>query len=173
MWWGALDIALLLSNGKHVIAPTDRGYLMKYNLDAELMNVGLYYGDEKTKPFFYGYIFPQPPDAEHLPMIPPDVSWSDAIKEWVLPCDRVRFAADPAAELRNSRCTLRAMRYDRRLGPRRALLRRAATAQRVSLGDQGLKICTVGEASRRNTLLKCHRSWPVEAEERRTPCGRA
>jgi Family of unknown function (DUF5996) len=100
VWWGALDVSLLLFSGKHVAPPTDRGYIMKYDLDAELMNVGLYYGDEKTAPFFYGYIFPQPPGAETLPIAPAGASWSDAIKEWVLPYDAVRNAADPAAELR-------------------------------------------------------------------------
>jgi Family of unknown function (DUF5996) len=46
VWWGALDVALLLFSGKHVTPPTDRGYLMKYDLDAEMMNVGFYLGDE-------------------------------------------------------------------------------------------------------------------------------
>ena len=100
VWWGALDVALLLFNGKHVAAPIDRGYLLKYDLDAEMLNVGLYYGDENTAPFFYAYIFPQPPGAEALPIAPPGATWSDALKEWVLPYDTVRFAADPEAELR-------------------------------------------------------------------------
>jgi hypothetical protein len=100
VWWGALDVALLLFSGKHVAPPTDRGYILKYDLDAEMMNVGLYYGDEKTAPFFYGYIFPQPPGADKLPIAPAAVSWSETIKEWVLPYDAVRNAADPAAELR-------------------------------------------------------------------------
>jgi hypothetical protein len=100
VWWGALDVSLLLFSGKHVEAPTDRGYIMKYDLDAELMAAGLYYGDENTPPFFYGYIFPQPAGAPELPMAPRAASWSDAIKEWVLPYDAVRHAADPAAELR-------------------------------------------------------------------------
>ena len=43
---------------------------MKYDLDAELMNVGLYYGDEKTPPFFYGYIYPEPAAAASLPVEP-------------------------------------------------------------------------------------------------------
>jgi hypothetical protein len=80
VWWGALDVALILFNGKHVTPPTDRGYIMKYDLDAELMAAGLYYGDETTAPFFYAYIFPQPANAERLPI--------------------VRDAADPAATLR-------------------------------------------------------------------------
>ena len=99
LWWGALDVALLLFSGKHVTPPTDRGYLMKYDLDAELMNVGLFYGDETTPPFFYGYIYPQPPGAETLPIAPAAASWSTVIKEWVLPYDAVRFAAEPAVEL--------------------------------------------------------------------------
>jgi hypothetical protein len=99
LWWGALDVALLLFNGKHVPAPTDRGYLLRYDLDAEMMNVGLYPGDDKTEPFFYGYIFPQPENAAQLPMAPAGASWSDQIKEWVLPYEAVRTAADPAAAL--------------------------------------------------------------------------
>jgi hypothetical protein len=99
LWWGALDLALLLFNGKHVAPPTDRGYIMRYDLDAELMNVGLYPGDDATAPFFYGYIFPQPENAAHLPIAPRNASWSDAIKEWVLPYDAVRTAADPGAAL--------------------------------------------------------------------------
>ena len=100
MWWGALDVALLLFNGKHATAPADRGYIMRYDLDAEMMNAGLYYGDEKTPPFFYGYVYPQPPGAEGLPIAPAAASWSDAVKEWVLPYDAVRRAADPERELR-------------------------------------------------------------------------
>jgi hypothetical protein len=99
VWWGALDVALLIFNGKHVAPPTDGGYIMKYDLDAELMNVGLYYGDETTPPFFYGYIYPEPPKPETLPIAPATASWSAAIKEWMLPYEAVRSAANPAAEL--------------------------------------------------------------------------
>jgi hypothetical protein len=99
LWWGAFDVALLLFNGKHVAPPTDRGYLLRYDLDAEMMNVGLYPGDDKTGPFFYGYIFPQPENAPELPIAPAGASWSDQIKEWVLPYDTVRNAPDPRAVL--------------------------------------------------------------------------
>jgi hypothetical protein len=100
LWWGAFDVALMLFNGKHVTPPTDRGYLMRYDLDAELMNVGFYPGDDKSEPFFYGYIFPEPQGAPQLPIAPATASWSDAIKEWVLPYDAVRTSADPAAAIR-------------------------------------------------------------------------
>jgi hypothetical protein len=100
VWWGALDVALILFNGKHVTPPDDRGYLMKYDLDAELMNVGLYLGDEHNAPFFYGYIYPQPERAEHLPIHPVQASWSAQLHEWMLPYDDVRSAVDPAAAIR-------------------------------------------------------------------------
>lgn len=100
VWWGALDVSLMLFNGKHATPPTDRGYLMKYDLDAELMNVGLFFGDEQTAPLFYAYIFPQPSGAERLPIAPASASWSDTMKEWVLPYEAVRSATEPAAELR-------------------------------------------------------------------------
>ncbi|MDQ2865241.1 MAG: DUF5996 family protein [Candidatus Eremiobacteraeota bacterium] len=99
VWWGALDVALLLFNGKHAAAPSDRGFIMKYDLDAQMMNAGLFYGDETTPPFFYGYIFPQPAGAEKLAIGPSAASWSEPLKEWLLPYDDVRHAADPSAQL--------------------------------------------------------------------------
>ncbi|MBV8116546.1 MAG: hypothetical protein JOZ01_01135 [Candidatus Eremiobacteraeota bacterium] len=61
------------------------------------MNVGLFFGDEQTAPFFYGYIYPQPGAAEKLAIAPPSATWSTQLNEWVLPYDRVRAAADPVA----------------------------------------------------------------------------
>jgi hypothetical protein len=96
LWWGAFDLAVILFNGRHVPAPTDRGYLFRYDLDAELMNCGLYFGDEKTAPFFYGYVYPQPEGAEAAAM-PTGVTWSATLEEWMLPYERVRTSAAPAA----------------------------------------------------------------------------
>ncbi|HZO93530.1 MAG TPA: DUF5996 family protein [Candidatus Baltobacteraceae bacterium] len=97
LWWGAFDLSLMLFNGKHAQAPADRGYLLKYDLDAELLNVGLYYGEENAAPFFYGYIHPEPPNAPGLAIAPDAASWSDALHEWVLPYESVRRSSDPAA----------------------------------------------------------------------------
>ena len=99
-WWGAFDVALLLFSGRKVTPPADRGYIMKYDLDAELMNVGLYLGDETTAPLFYGYIYPQPHGAERLPIAPPAASWSPQLSEWILPYDAVRAAIDREAVIR-------------------------------------------------------------------------
>jgi hypothetical protein len=99
LWWGALDFALLLFNGKHVPPPTDRGYLLRYDLDAAMLNVGFYPGDDASAPFFYGYIVPQPGGAATLPVAPAGAAWSETIREWVLPYETVRAAVDPAATL--------------------------------------------------------------------------
>ncbi|MBV8148285.1 MAG: hypothetical protein JO092_04275 [Candidatus Eremiobacteraeota bacterium] len=97
VWWGGFDVALLLFSGKRVTPPTDRGYLVKYDLDAELMSVGLFLGDEQTAPFFYGYIFPEPPGAEQLAIRPPQATWSTQLREWTLPYEAVRSSNDPKA----------------------------------------------------------------------------
>lgn len=94
LWWGAFDLALMLFSGRRVAPPTDRGYLMKYDLDAELMNVGIYLGDEQNAPFFYGYIYPEPPNAANLPVASP-ATWSTQLREWTMPYDDVRSLDDP------------------------------------------------------------------------------
>ena len=101
LWWGAMDIAVMLFSGRHVQAPTDRGYLLKYDLDAELLNVGLYFGETQTPPFFYGYIYPEPENAASLAVAPAPASWSNDLHEWVLPYAAVRESSDPAAVLRS------------------------------------------------------------------------
>lgn len=99
LWWGALDLALLFFSGKHVPAPLDRGYLLRYDLDAEMLNVGFYPGDEGNPAFFYGYIYPQPAGAPEL-TVPDGVTWSAQLGEWVLPYETVRADPDPPARLR-------------------------------------------------------------------------
>lgn len=99
LWWGGLDLSLMLFSGKHADPPRDRGYLLRYDLDAELMNVGFYPGDEGVAPFFYGYVNPQPPGCERLPIAPAAATWSSQLGEWVLPYEAVRNGADPGADL--------------------------------------------------------------------------
>jgi hypothetical protein len=99
VWWGGLDVALLLFSGKRVTPPADRGYIAKYDLDAQLMNVGLFLGDDQNAPFFYGYIFPEPPGAEKLAIRPSQASWSTQRREWTLPYEAVRSSNDPQATI--------------------------------------------------------------------------
>ncbi len=99
VWWGAFDLSMMLFNGKHVAPPTDRGYLLKYDLDAELMNVGFYPGEEKNGPIFYGYIYPEPKGAESMSPELKGSTWSPQLHEWVLPYDVVRRSPNPGVVL--------------------------------------------------------------------------
>lgn len=94
LWWGAFDLALLLFTGKHVPAPLDRGYLFKYDLDAEMMNAGFYPGDDANEAFYYGYIYPEPPGCSEVAIVEGTI-WSEQFREWILPYSTLRAAAQP------------------------------------------------------------------------------
>ena len=95
-WWGGFDFALLLFTGKHLLAPDDRGYIMRYDLDAEHMNAGFWFGDDNNPtPGFYGYLVPRPDGCESAPIGAENAGWVEAMGEWVMPYDAVREKRDP------------------------------------------------------------------------------
>ena len=70
-WWGGFDFAVLLFTGNHEAAPDDRGYIMRYDLDAEHMNAGFWPGDDNAPyPAFYAYLVPRPDGCETAPIGP-------------------------------------------------------------------------------------------------------
>lgn len=99
-WWGAFDFAVLLFSGEHAAAPEDRGYIMRYDLDAEHLNAGFWPGDDSSPyPGFYAYIHPRPDGCETARMEPEHAAWADAMGEWILPYEEVRESADPRGAL--------------------------------------------------------------------------
>ncbi len=99
-WWGASDFAVLLFTGVHLQAPDDRGYIMRYDLDAEHYNAGFWPGDDSSPdPIFYGYLVPRPDGCEVAPMEPEHAGWVEAMGEWILPYEAVRTAPDPRKAL--------------------------------------------------------------------------
>jgi hypothetical protein len=95
-WWGGCDFAVLPFNGKHSIAPDDRGYIMRYDLDAEHMNAGFWPGDDNApNPGFYGYLVPRPDGCETAPIEPEHAGWVESMGEWMMPYDKVRESDDP------------------------------------------------------------------------------
>jgi hypothetical protein len=96
LWWGAFDLAILRFNGKHAEPPQNRGYIMRYDLDAEFMNAGFWPGDDKSPAAaFYAYIHPKPASCELAPISPASASWIEQMGEWILPYDAVQASTDP------------------------------------------------------------------------------
>ena len=95
-WWGSFDLAVLRFSGRHAEAPDDRGYIMRYDLDAEFMNAGFWPGnDSAPNPAFYAYLYPRPDGCEVVPISPEYASWVEAMGEWMLPYDAVIACDDP------------------------------------------------------------------------------
>jgi hypothetical protein len=99
-WWGAFDLTVLLFTGEHTAPPDDRGYIMRYDLDAEHMNAGFWPGDDSApSPGFYAYIVPQPEGCATAPIGPLHAGWVEAMGEWLMPYEAVRTSDDPRAML--------------------------------------------------------------------------
>ena len=95
-WWGAFDLAVLLFSGKHEPAPDDKGYIMRYDLDAEHMNAGFWPGDDNNpNPGFYAYLVPRPDGCDTAPIGSEHAGWVEAMGEWVMPYEAVRTSNDP------------------------------------------------------------------------------
>lgn len=95
-WWGAFDLAVLRFTGKKAVAPDDRGYIMRYDLDAEFLNAGFWPGDDSSpNAIFYAYIYPKPEGCELAPVNPSGAAWIETMGEWVMPYEAVLASGDP------------------------------------------------------------------------------
>jgi hypothetical protein len=95
-WWGSFDLTVLLFTGRPVPAPDGRGYIMRYDLDAEHLNAGFWPGDDRVpKPGFYAYLVPRPAGCESAAIEPRYAGWAEAMGQWLMPYDEVRTCADP------------------------------------------------------------------------------
>jgi hypothetical protein len=100
LWWGVLDYAVLLFNGRHAQAPEDRGHVVRYDLDAEHLNAGFWVGDDAAPaPAFYAYLVPRPPGCETVPIAPHYAGWVEEMGEWLMPYEEVRSCSDPRQAL--------------------------------------------------------------------------
>ena len=99
-WWGSFDLTVLLFSGRKVEAPSDRGYIMRYDLDAEHLNAGFWPGaDDAPQPGFYGYLVPRPSGCETASIEPDNAGWVEEMGMWLLPYDAVRESPDPRRTL--------------------------------------------------------------------------
>lgn len=105
LWWGAFDIAVTRFSGR--TAPPHPGgvpnlpnWVTREAYSHECMSVGWWPGGGAvTEPAFYAYAYPEPEGCQVAPISPATAFYHTELREWILPYDAVRTAADPDAEL--------------------------------------------------------------------------
>jgi hypothetical protein len=96
-FWGAFDLAVSRFNGRR--APVRKSRVDRDAYDEEVISLGFWPGDPWTgaaDAMFYSYTVPEPPGLSRERVRPAAASFSDTLKEFVLPYDDVRRSSDPA-----------------------------------------------------------------------------
>lgn len=104
-WWGSFDIAVTRFSGRG--APIHPGgipnvadYVTREAYSHECMSVGWWPGSGPiTEPSFYAYAYPEPAGCAGAAVSPAAAYYHSQMREWFLPYEVVRAAADPDAEL--------------------------------------------------------------------------
>ena len=100
-FWGAFDLALTRFSGRR--APKHPGgfpnvadWVMHEAYSHECASCGFWPGGGAVKePVFYAYAYPEPHGFAEFPIRPDGAYYSADMREFVLPYERVRRAADP------------------------------------------------------------------------------
>ncbi len=99
-FWGAFDLAVSRFNGRR--APRRKSYIDRDAYDEEVISLGFWPGDPWTgaiDALFYSYTVPEPAGLSNRSVEPAGASFDTNLKEFVLPYETVRRAADPARML--------------------------------------------------------------------------
>lgn len=102
-WWGAFDLACTRFSGR--TAPVHPGgipncpdYVMREGYSHECVSAGWWAGSVGTpvaEPAFYAYAYPEPAGYDVARVRPEGAYYDRQMREWILPYERVRLAADP------------------------------------------------------------------------------
>jgi hypothetical protein len=96
-FWGAFDLAVSRFNGRR--APARAAMVDRDAYDEEVISLGFWPGDPwtgSTDAMFYAYTVPEPTGLAAQAVRPGGAFFSDKLREFLLPYDDVRGAADPA-----------------------------------------------------------------------------
>jgi uncharacterized protein DUF5996 len=102
-WWGAFDLACTRFSGR--AAPLHPGgipncpdYVMREGYSHECISAGWWpgtAGGPVSEAAFYAYSYPEPPGYDAARVGPEGAYYDTQMREWILPYERVRAAADP------------------------------------------------------------------------------
>lgn len=103
-FWGAPDLAVTRFSGRR--APPHPGgvpmladWVVREAYSHEVSSCGFWAGAGFGEPAFYSYAYPEPEGFAQWPVQPAGARYSTALREFVLPYEAVRTAADPDATL--------------------------------------------------------------------------
>lgn len=105
LFWGSLDLAVTRFSNE--IAPEHPGgtpnlpdWVTREAYSHEVSSAGFWPGNSAYPvPFFYSYAYPEPEGYSNATVSPPEASYSDMFREFILPYEAVQTAADPDAAL--------------------------------------------------------------------------
>lgn len=103
-FWGSFDLAFTRFSGRP--APPHPGgiphlpdWITREAYSHEVQSVGFWPGGPGAEAVFYAYAYPMPDGFASAQVRPPAASWSDQMREFLLPYESVRTSPDPDAEV--------------------------------------------------------------------------
>jgi Family of unknown function (DUF5996) len=104
-FWGSFDLALTRFSGR--TAPQHPGgvpgmadWVTREAYSHEVSSCGFWAGDQAvTEAVFYAYAYPEPESFQTYPIQPEEAFYNAQLREFILPYEIVRQAADPEAML--------------------------------------------------------------------------
>ena len=100
-FWGSFDLAATRFSGRPAPrhpggAPNCPDYVMVEAYSHECSSVGFWPGsDALAEPTFYAYAYPEPASYAEAAALPAEARYDTSLREFTLPYDAVRRAADP------------------------------------------------------------------------------
>jgi hypothetical protein len=106
-WWGGFDIACTRFSGRPAPlfpggVPNCPDWVMTEAYSHECISAGFWPGNvggPVAEPAFYAYSYPVPAGCDVAPIRPEGASYHPLLREWIMPYERVRSAADPDGAL--------------------------------------------------------------------------
>jgi hypothetical protein len=97
-FWGSFDLAVTRFSGRKAPPRPDEDRITADAYDEEVSSVGFWPGNDATGgPCFYSYTAPEPSGLGGAQLVPAQAFYSRELREFLLPYDLVRNAADPDA----------------------------------------------------------------------------
>lgn len=100
-FWGSFDLAVTRFSNKRAPAhpggiPNLPDWVTREAYSHEVSSAGFWPGNAQSPhPFFYSYAYPEPEGYSQAAVLPAEAFYSDTFREFVLPYEAVRTAADP------------------------------------------------------------------------------